>query len=170
MKNNLIICNKYSKWVTINKILSPLQNLGANIIIRPHGFKVVDNNSDYEEHEISDDEEDLNNNQSLLSNYKATDNDTNSSECSRFFDCLTLRRNYKRNRKKPFSKKGQFSSSSSTTIWQKYPISFLILNLILSSLTTTTTMEKVKEELLSVAFSWLNYNVNNTLLMLVKAI
>lgn len=119
---SIIICNKYSKWITINKILSPLQNLGANVI-RPHGFKVVDNNSDYEEHEISDDEEDLNNNQSLLSNYKARDIDKNSSECSRFFDCLTLRRNYKRNRKKPYSK-GQFSSSSSTSIWQKYWFSF----------------------------------------------
>jgi hypothetical protein len=47
----------------------------------------------------------------LLSNYKPSDNDSNPSERSRgFFDCLRLRRNYKRNRKKAFSKKGQFYS------------------------------------------------------------
>lgn len=76
-------------------------------MIRDKAYKVVDNNSDYEEHEISDDEEDLNNNQSLLSNYKSSDNDV-ANPSSRLFDCLTLRRNYKRNRKKPFHKKGQF--------------------------------------------------------------
>lgn len=68
-----------------------------------------DSDCEYDEHEISDDEEDLNNNQMLLSNYKSSDNVSNPSERSRFFfDCLRLRRNYKRNRKKAFSKKGQF--------------------------------------------------------------
>lgn len=45
----------------------------------------------------------------LLSNYKSSDNVSIPTERSRgFFDCLRLRRNYKRNRKKSFSKKGQF--------------------------------------------------------------
>lgn len=86
--------------------------LGSKVIRKLHGsvYKFVDNNSDYDEHEISDDEEDLNNNQMLLSNYKSSDNDSNPTERSRgFFDCLRLRRNYKRNRKKAFSKKGQFN-------------------------------------------------------------
>lgn len=87
--------------------------IGSNIK-QLHGdkwYKVIEHNSDYDEHEISD-EDDLNNNQvnnqMLLSNYK---NDVNrkSSVRSSFFDCLRclFRRNYKRNRKK-CSPQGQF--------------------------------------------------------------
>lgn len=86
--------------------------IGSNIK-QLHGdkwYKVIEHTSDFDEHDLSDDE-DLNNNQvnnqMLLSNYR-NDVDTQSSVHSSFFDCLKLfRRNYKRNRKK-LSPQGQF--------------------------------------------------------------
>lgn len=86
--------------------------IGSNIK-QLHGdkwYKVIEHNSDYDEHELSDDD-DLNNNQVnnqlLSSNYKNDVDTMNSSKHSRFFDCFIFRRNYKRNRKK-ISQKGQF--------------------------------------------------------------
>jgi hypothetical protein len=93
-----------------------LFSIGSNIK-QLHGdkwYKVIEHNSDNDEHDMSD-EEDLNNNQvnnqMLLSNYKC-DVDTDPSD-STFFDCFRFRRNYKRNRKKSI-KKGQLTCSHNT--------------------------------------------------------
>lgn len=95
--------------------------IGSNVkLTKKQGdkwYKVIEHNistndccSDLDENELTD-EEDLNNNnvnnQSLLSSYKSNESArTPHSNCVRdFFDCLRLKRNYKRNRKK--SDKGQ---------------------------------------------------------------
>lgn len=72
-------------------------------------YKVIEHNSDYDDHEVSD-EDDINNNSQLLAvgnTCYRSDVESKSSIRSRFFECLRFRRNYKRNRKKINNTQGQ---------------------------------------------------------------